>query len=195
MNAQQNIATNWSHQWLRIAIATALLATAVFMGFVGSASANGAQQIRGIGYSDDIGACTDPEGAGADFATIMTGDLEGCQYVFVESYSCTPSGVYTELGSEIYVVEGPNGEAMATLRKAVIAPLRDRWTVKIGNGPDLDVQGNILNFEYEIGEGRTKVAQVSKKWFRIADTYGVQIEPSQNDIVILAITVAIDMMR
>ena len=92
-------------------------------------------------------------------------------------------------------IEGPNGEPLATLRKALIAPLRDRWTVKIGNGPDLDVQGNILNFEYEIGEGRTKVAQVSKKWFRIADTYGVQIEPSQNDIVILAITVAIDMMR
>jgi uncharacterized protein YxjI len=39
------------------------------------------------------------------------------------------------------------------------------------------------------------VAEVSKKWFRIADTYGVQIEPSQNDILILAITVAIDMTR
>ena len=92
-------------------------------------------------------------------------------------------------------IEGPNGGTLATLRKELIAPLRDRWTVKIGNGPDLNIQGNILNFEYEIGEGRTKVAQVSKKWFRIADTYGVQIEPSQNDVVILAITVAIDMMR
>ncbi|HAJ38367.1 MAG TPA: hypothetical protein DCL15_22075 [Chloroflexi bacterium] len=92
-------------------------------------------------------------------------------------------------------IEGPNGERLATLRKALIAPLRDRWTVKIGDGPDLNIQGNILNFEYEIGEGSRKVAQVSKKWFRIADTYGVQIEPSQNDIVILAITVAIDMMR
>ena len=93
------------------------------------------------------------------------------------------------------VIEGPNGETLATVKKALITPLRDRWVVKVGDGPDLEVQGNILNFEYEIGEGRTKVAQVSKKWFRMADTYGVQIEPSQNDIVILAITVAIDMMR
>jgi uncharacterized protein YxjI len=92
-------------------------------------------------------------------------------------------------------VEGPNGEPMATIRKALIAPLRDRWVVKVGDGPDLNVQGNILNYEYTIGEGRNKVAEVSKKWFRIADTYGVQIEPSQNDILILAITVAIDMMR
>ena len=41
---------------------------------------------------------------------------------------------------------------------------------------------------------RSKVAEVSKRWFRLADTYGVLIEPSQNDIVILAVTVAVDMM-
>jgi uncharacterized protein YxjI len=35
---------------------------------------------------------------------------------------------------------------------------------------------------------------VSKRWFRLADTYRVQIEPSQNDFVILAVTVAIDRM-
>ena len=87
------------------------------------------------------------------------------------------------------------GRPSATIKKAMITPLRDRWTVKIRNGPDLDVQGNILDHEYEIKEGRRKVAQVSKKWFRVRDTYGVEIEPGQNDIVILAITVAIDMMR
>jgi uncharacterized protein YxjI len=35
---------------------------------------------------------------------------------------------------------------------------------------------------------------VSKKWFRIRDTYGVAIDPGQNDVLILAITVAVDMM-
>ena len=91
-------------------------------------------------------------------------------------------------------IEGPNNEVMATVKKASITPLRDRWTVKVGNGPDLEVQGNILDHQYTIGEGRSKVAEVSKRWFRIADTYGVQIEPSQNDIIILAVTVAVDMM-
>ena len=91
-------------------------------------------------------------------------------------------------------IEGPNDEPLATVRKALITPLRDRWTVKIGDGPDLDVQGNILDHQYTIEEGGRKIAEVSKKWFRLADTYGVQIEPGQNDIVILAITVAVDMM-
>jgi len=86
-------------------------------------------------------------------------------------------------------IEGPKGETLATVKKALITPLRDRWTVKVGNGPDLQVQGNILNHQYSIGEGNSKVAEVSKRWFRLADTYGVQIEPSQNDVVILAVKV------
>jgi uncharacterized protein YxjI len=91
-------------------------------------------------------------------------------------------------------IEGPKGETLATVKKALITPIRDRWTVKVGNGPDLQVQGNILDFQYTIGDGSNKIAEISKRWFRLADTYGVLIEPSQNDIVILAVTVAIDMM-
>jgi uncharacterized protein YxjI len=91
-------------------------------------------------------------------------------------------------------IEGPHGERLAMVKKALITPLRDRWTVKIGDGPDMDVQGSILDHEYRIETGRQKVAEVSKKWFRLRDTYGVEIAPGQNDILILAVTVAIDMM-
>jgi uncharacterized protein YxjI len=91
-------------------------------------------------------------------------------------------------------VEGPGGDQMAMVKKAIISPVRDRFTVKIKNGPDLEVKGNILDHEYTIGEGRDKVAQVSKKWFRVRDTYGVEIDQGQNDIVILAVTVCIDQM-
>ncbi|WP_088889642.1 LURP-one-related/scramblase family protein [Leptolyngbya ohadii] len=91
-------------------------------------------------------------------------------------------------------IEADSGESLATIKKALISPIRERWTVKIGNGPDLTIKGNVLDFEYEIDDGDRKVAEVSKKWFRLTDTYGVQIEPSQNDVLILAATVAIDMM-
>ena len=91
-------------------------------------------------------------------------------------------------------IEGPDGKTLATVKKAIITPVRDRWTVKIKGGPDLDVQGNILDHEYRIGEGRQKVGEVSKKWFRIRDTYGVEVAEGQDDALILAVTVAIDMM-
>ena len=91
-------------------------------------------------------------------------------------------------------IDDADGNKIAEVKKAIITPVRDRWTVKVRNGPDMDVQGNILDHEYEIKEGRHKVAQVSKKWFRVRDTYGVEIAPDQEDVVILAITVALDNM-
>ncbi len=91
-------------------------------------------------------------------------------------------------------VEDPSGHQIAMVKKALITPLRDRWTVKIKAGPDLEVKGNILDHEYTIGEGREKIAEVSKKWFRVRDTYGVEIEPGQDDVLILAVTACIDQM-
>lgn len=91
-------------------------------------------------------------------------------------------------------VEGAGGEDVAMVKKALISPVRDRFTVKIKDGPDLEVKGNILDHEYTIGEGRDKVAEVSKKWFRVRDTYGVEIAPGQDDAVVLAVTVCIDQM-
>ena len=92
------------------------------------------------------------------------------------------------------VIENAKGKDLATVKKALISPLRDKWNVNVRGGADLAVQGNILDLEYDIKQGRRKVAEVSKKWFTITDTYGVEIEDGQNDILILAIAVAIDMM-
>ena len=68
-----------------------------------SVTPQGANQIAGIAFFADAGECTDPEGLGATFALRMTGDLEGCHYVFVDSHECSPSGTYREAGTEIFV--------------------------------------------------------------------------------------------
>jgi uncharacterized protein YxjI len=91
-------------------------------------------------------------------------------------------------------IEDRDGHTVATVRKALITPLRDRWTVKVADGPDLDVKGNILDHEYTIEDGRSTVAEVSKKWFRVADTYGVKVASGQNPALMLAITAVLDSM-
>src|SRR5512136_340600 len=91
-------------------------------------------------------------------------------------------------------IEGPHGQSIAMVKKALITPIRERWVVKVKGGPDLDIQGNILDHEYSIGEGRDKVAEVSKKWFRLSDSYGVSIDPGQDDVLILSVAVCIDEM-
>lgn len=95
---------------------------------------------------------------------------------------------------ETMEIEGPDGSTIAVVKKAMITPLRERWTVKIGDGPDLDVQGNLLDHEYTIEGGGQKVAEVSKKWFRVADTYGVEVADGQSPALILAVTAALDDM-
>ncbi len=92
------------------------------------------------------------------------------------------------------VIEDAHGRDIATVKQALIAPLRDKWNVNVKGGDDLIVQGNILDLEYDIKQGRKKVAEVSKKWFTITDTYGVEIAEGQNDILILAVAIAMDMM-
>lgn len=91
-------------------------------------------------------------------------------------------------------IENADGDQMAVIKKGIIAPLGDHWTVTVRNGPDLDVQGNLLDHEYSINQKRRKIAEVSKKWLGITDTYGVEIDDGQNDILILALAIAIDMM-
>ncbi len=88
----------------------------------------------------------------------------------------------------------PDGKELAVIKKALLTPLRDRWSVNVKGGPDLDVQGNILDHEYSIKQGWNKVAEISKRWFSLTDTYGVEIDAGQNDILILAVAIAIDMM-
>ena len=95
---------------------------------------------------------------------------------------------------ETMVVEDAEGNQLAVIKKGLIAPLGDHWSVNVRGGPNLDVQGNILDHEYSISERRNKIAEASKAWFSLTDTYGVEIDDGQNDILILATAIAIDMM-
>ena len=81
----------------------------------------------------------------------------------------------------------------ATVHKALIG-IRDRFTIDVDGGPDLKAHGNIVDHEYKIEQDGEVVAEVSKKWFRVRDTYGVEIQPGHDAGPILAITVCIDAM-
>jgi uncharacterized protein YxjI len=91
-------------------------------------------------------------------------------------------------------IEDPHGKRIALVQKSLINLLTEHWKVKIREGADLSVTGDILDHEYTIREGFKKVAEVSKKWFKLTDTYGVDIDDDQEVMIILAVAIAIDMM-
>jgi uncharacterized protein YxjI len=88
-----------------------------------------------------------------------------------------------------------DGALAATVRKALISPLRHRSTVELADGSQLDVTGSILDKEFEITAGGEVLARISRAWFRIRDTYGVEVAPGQDDVLFLAIAVALDRIQ
>lgn len=87
-----------------------------------------------------------------------------------------------------------DGKTIATVKKALISPFTDRFDVEVEGGADLKVKGDLLDHDYEIRRDGDTVATVSKRWFTIRDTYGIDIAPGQDDALILAVAVALDEM-
>jgi uncharacterized protein YxjI len=87
-----------------------------------------------------------------------------------------------------------DGETVARVKKALITPLRERFSVDVDGGEDMEAKGNIVDHEYKIERSGNQVAEVSKRWFRVRDTYGIEIAPGQDDALILAVAVCIDQM-
>jgi uncharacterized protein YxjI len=87
-----------------------------------------------------------------------------------------------------------DGETVATIKKALITPLRDRFTIHVEGGEELTAKGNIVDHEYEIERDGDKIAEISKRWFRLRETYGIEVAAGENDALIVAATVCIDEM-
>jgi len=86
-----------------------------------------------------------------------------------------------------------DGTTIATVHKRLVG-FRDHLKVDLEGGDEWKVHGNLVDHEYEIEAHHGKIAEISKKWFRVRDTYGVEIAPGQDDALILAITVAVEDM-
>jgi len=94
---------------------------------------------------------------------------------------------------DVMAIEGPGGR-VATVKKALISPLRERYQVDFDAGGQWTVQGNIVDHQYEIEGPNGKIAEVGKKWFRVRDTYGVQVEAGNDDALVLVVAIVVDQM-
>jgi uncharacterized protein YxjI len=87
-----------------------------------------------------------------------------------------------------------DGDTVATIKKALITPLRDRFSIELAGGGEMSAKGNIVDHEYKIERDGDTIAEVSKRWFRIRDTYGIEISPGEDDALLVAVTACIDEM-
>src|SRR4029079_19107217 len=84
------------------------------------------------------------------------------------------------------------GDTAATVRKALISPLRHRFEIELEAGDELKAHGHILDHEFEVERDGDEVARVAKRGFRVRDTYGIEIADGEDDVMLLGVVVAIE---
>ena len=143
---------------------------------------------------------------GDDF-TIRTADGRDAFHVDGKVFSFGDKLTFTDAGgAEVARIDqkllsfGPQyeisraGRTVAVVKKQLFTLLRARFTVDVPGPDDLEARGNFLDHEYTFTRHDREVARVSKKWFSLADTYAIDIDEGEDDVVILASAVVIDLV-
>jgi len=112
-------------------------------------------------------------------------DMAGTELAFISQKLLSWGPTY-----EIY----RGGQLAAVVKKSLFTFLHCKFTVDVPGPDDLEAEGTFLDHEYSLTRGGRTVADISKKWFSMTDTYGVEIADGEDDILILASTVVIDMV-
>jgi len=96
---------------------------------------------------------------------------------------------------ESFNILRPDGQVAARVHNAIVDPLRERFTIEIPGGEDMMTMGKVIWAQYDILRNGQPVAKISKQFSWIGrDQYVVDVLPGEDDCLILAITVVIDMM-
>jgi len=86
-----------------------------------------------------------------------------------------------------------NRQLLAKVVKKITL-FKDRFIIDTPGPDDYLVKGNFDDHRYTFIRSGREVAFISKKWLSWGDTYRIEIFPGEDDVLILAATVIIDMV-
>ena len=86
-----------------------------------------------------------------------------------------------------------DGREAATVRKKLFTPFVDRYTVDIPGPDDLELVGDLFDHDFTVRRGGDVVATVSKAYLTLRDTYAVDVATGEDDLLILAAVLALDL--
>ena len=87
---------------------------------------------------------------------------------------------------------GGDGRPLARVSRTQISAVRDRFEVDILPGDFWIVIGDVGSREFTLDSPNGQVAEVSRRWFLLPDTFGVEVVPGQDDALVLAVAATID---
>lgn len=112
-------------------------------------------------------------------------DMQSNELAFIREKLISLRPVY-----EIY----RDGKLMAVVKKQFFTFFHCKFEVDGPGDNDFEASGSFTDHEYEITNSNGAVARVSKRWFSFTDTYGVEIADGQDQVLLLATAVVIDLV-
>ncbi|MFG3525456.1 LURP-one-related/scramblase family protein [Streptomyces sp. NPDC047917] len=78
-----------------------------------------------------------------------------------------------------------DGEQLARIKRKRLSLLRNHYRVTLVDGTELDVSGKILDREFAVDYDGELLAQVSRRWLTVRDTYGIDVVREDADVALL----------
>jgi uncharacterized protein YxjI len=85
-----------------------------------------------------------------------------------------------------------NGEMVANIKKK-FSLFKNDFEI-LSDNANYYVEGEFLAHEFRIFNDRKLIGQVSKKFLSLADTYSVEVDDDEDQVVVLALAIVIDMV-
>ncbi len=127
--------------------------------------------------------------------------VDGAAFSFGDKLSVKdPSGTEVAYISQKLLSWGPryeihrNGDLAAVVSKELFTFFKCRFNVDVPGPDDLEASGDFLDHEYEFNREGRVIAEVSKKWFSWTDTYAIDVAEGEDDVLVLASAVVIDLV-
>lgn len=78
-----------------------------------------------------------------------------------------------------------DGDPLATIKRKRLSLLRNHYRVCLVDGTELDVSGKILDREFAVDHDGELLAQISRRWLHVRETYGVDVVRDDADPALL----------
>ncbi|HEY0935678.1 MAG TPA: LURP-one-related family protein [Trebonia sp.] len=88
-----------------------------------------------------------------------------------------------------------DGAVIATVRRANFSPFKHRYEVTLADGTLLEATGSFRDLDWELAGAGRVVGRISRQWFKVRDTYGVEVEPGEDPAFVIAVAVCVDRLR
>jgi uncharacterized protein YxjI len=86
-----------------------------------------------------------------------------------------------------------DGTDVAEVRRHLFTAFGERFTIGVHGAGDMQISGDLLSHEFTIDRDGQTVAAISKRWLSMTASYAVQVAPGEDDVLILASVLALDL--